>query len=86
MSKKLFFNIEPKKSEKTLNDNNFNILLNKFENLENQIKDVKSEIKSLGEIFQKSFESFSKLIIEIIQGKTQIKQDDKKIMNFKIHY
>ena len=78
MSKKLFFNIEPKKSEKTLNDNNFNILLNKFENLENQIKDVKSKIKSLGNIFQKYFESFSKLIIEIIKGKTQIKQDDIK--------
>ncbi len=84
VSKEIKANLEPKKSEKTLNDNNFNTtLLNKFENLENQIKDVKSEIKSLGEIFQKSLENLSKLIIELIKGKTQIKQDDKNILNKK---
>ena len=77
-------NIEPKNSEKPLNDNAYNALLNKFENLENQINDVKSElngaktgivdeIKALGNIIQISFENFSKLIIEIIQGRIQVK-------------
>ena len=82
LSKENRVNLEPKIAQKSFNDNNNNNdLLNKLEFLENQIKDAKTEIvneiKSLGTIFQKSFESFSKSIIEIIQGKTSMKQEDK---------